>query len=52
MAKRKYTRKQLRQPDEFISISMKVWEAVSDNASRVIVALLVAMVIVAGVWTW
>jgi tetratricopeptide (TPR) repeat protein len=52
VAKRKYTRKQLRQPDEFISFSMKAWGVVRDNAVRVIVMLVVAALIVAGVWTW
>ena len=52
MADRKYTRKQLRQPDEFISISMKIWEAITSHAPRVIVTAVVAVVIVAGVWTW
>lgn len=52
MAKRKYTRKQLRQPDEFISFSMKAWGVVRDNALRVIIMLVVAALIVAGVWTW
>lgn len=52
MAKRNYTRKQLRQPDEFISISMKVWDAVGRNIPRVIVSAIVAILIIAGVWTW
>lgn len=52
MAKRKYTRKQLRQPDEFISMSMKVWEVVRKHAPRVIVTIVVAVLVIAGVWTW
>lgn len=52
MAKRKYTRKQLRKPDEFISFWSKVFETVRENAPRVIVSVLVAILIVAGVWTW
>ena len=45
MVKRKYTRKQLRQPDEFISFSMKVWEAIRNHASRVVVMGVVAILI-------
>lgn len=52
MAKRKYTRKQLRQPDEFISFWSRVVEVARDNAPRVVVTILVAILIVAGVWTW
>jgi tetratricopeptide (TPR) repeat protein len=52
VAKRKYTRKQLRKPDEFISFWSRVVEVARENASRVIVTIVVAILIVAGVWTW
>ena len=52
MAKGKYTRKQLKKPDEFISLSMKVWDFIKAQASRVVVMLLVAIVVVAAVWVW
>lgn len=52
MPKRKYTRKQLRQPDEFITLSMRAWELIRSHASRVIVMVVVAVLIISGVWIW
>ena len=52
MAKRKYTRKQLRQPDEFISFWSRVVELARENAPRLFITLAVAILIVAGVWVW
>lgn len=49
---KKYTRKQLRKPDEFISISMRLWEVVRRHASRVVAMFVVAVLITGGVWTW
>ena len=49
---KKYTRKQLRKPDEFISISMRLWAAVRRHASRVLAMIVVAILIIGGVWTW
>jgi predicted negative regulator of RcsB-dependent stress response len=48
----KYTRKQLRKPDEFISISMRLWDVVRRHASRVLAMMAVAVLIIGGVWTW
>ncbi|MCC6752318.1 MAG: tetratricopeptide repeat protein [Deltaproteobacteria bacterium] len=48
-----YTRnKELKQPDEFISLSHRAWTFISDHATRVLVMLGVAVVIVAAAWTW
>lgn len=52
MAKRKYTRKQLRQPDDFISFWSKVVDVARENLPRVIITLVIAILIVAGVWIW
>jgi tetratricopeptide (TPR) repeat protein len=49
---RKYTRKQLKQPDEFITLSHKVWVWVRGHATRVAAMLVTTIVIVAAVWTW
>jgi hypothetical protein len=49
---KRYTRKQLKRPDEFVSFSMKVWSFVQSRAPAVLVTLGVAAVIVAGVWVW
>ena len=51
MAKR-YTRKQLKKPDEFVTLSMRVWEFVQSRVPAVLATLGVAAVIVAGVWVW
>lgn len=50
MAKRKYTRKQLKQPDEFITFSMRVWSYVQAHVNQALVMVAVALVVVAGVW--
>ncbi len=52
MASKKYTRKQLKQPDEFISFSMRAWEFAKDHAMQAAVMVGVAVVIVAVVWIW
>jgi predicted negative regulator of RcsB-dependent stress response len=49
---KKYTRKQLKKPDEFISFSMRAWDRLRRHASRVIVMVIVAVLITGGVWTW
>jgi predicted negative regulator of RcsB-dependent stress response len=49
---RKYTRKHLRQPDEFISLSMRVWTFVGDHAAQVLITVGIAAAIVGGIWTW
>lgn len=48
---RKYTRKQLRKPDEFITMSHRVAGYVKDHAKLVAVSLLVAAVIIGAAWT-
>ena len=52
MAKKKYTRKQLKQPDEFISLSNKVWNWVSEHASRVLAMLVVIVLVIAAASIW
>ncbi len=52
MATKKYTRKQLKQPDEFISFSMRAWEMVKDHTKQVAIMAAVALLIIAVVWTW
>jgi tetratricopeptide (TPR) repeat protein len=52
VAKGKYTRKQLRKPDEFISLWMRVWDVIRENGPKVIVMVVVAVLIIAGVWTY
>lgn len=48
----KYTRKQLKQPDEFITFSMRVMALVKDHARQVAVMAGVAAVLIAAVWAW
>ena len=52
MATKKYTRKALKQPDEFISFSMRAWSFLRSQAPFVLVAVGVAVLLVAGVWGW
>lgn len=49
---RKYTRKSLKQPDEFISASMRFWSWVQARVPKVLLSLGVAVVVVAAVWSW
>jgi tetratricopeptide (TPR) repeat protein len=49
---RKYTRKQLKKPDEFISLSMRVWSWVQARVPKVLLSLGVAAVILAAVWIY
>jgi predicted negative regulator of RcsB-dependent stress response len=49
---RKYTRKQLRQPDAYITMSNRVAEWVKLNAKLFVVSLVVAIVIVGAFWGW
>lgn len=48
MAK-KYTRKELKQPDEFLTLSTKVWKWASDNRNAVITISIAVFVVFAGV---
>ncbi len=49
---KKYTRKQLKQPDEFITFSMKVWGILRQNVPKVLITVISAAIIIAVVWTW
>jgi predicted negative regulator of RcsB-dependent stress response len=52
VAKKKYTRKQLRQPDELLTQTNKAWEWVTKNAKGVIVMTVVTLVIIGAVSMW
>ena len=52
MAKRKYTRKQLKQPDKFLTTSDKAWNFIRDHTKQVMVMLGVAVVGIAAAWVW
>jgi predicted negative regulator of RcsB-dependent stress response len=52
VAKKKYTRKQLKQPDKFLSFSDRAWGVVRRNYMQVIAMLVVASLIIAGAWIW
>ncbi len=49
---RKYTRKQLKKPDEFITFSIRVWSFVRANGPYALLTLGVAALIIAGAWIW
>lgn len=49
---RKYTRKQLNQPDEFITMTQRAWGWLTDHTTRVLAMIGVTTVIVAAAWTW
>lgn len=49
---KKYTRKQLRQPDEFITMSHRAMEYLATHLKLVLVSLFVAAVIIAAAWSW
>ena len=49
---RKYTRKQLKRPDEFLTLSMRIWAYAKEHLPYVLLSVGVAAVLVAGVWTW
>lgn len=49
---RKYTRKQLKQPDEFITLAHRTWDWITDHATRVLAALVACVVVIALAWTW
>jgi tetratricopeptide (TPR) repeat protein len=50
VAKKKYTRKQLKQPDEFITFSNKVWEFVRQHVVGVVITIIVASVGIGAAW--
>lgn len=50
MAKQKYTRKQLKQPDEFITFSNKVWEFVRQHVVGVALTITVAAIGIGAAW--
>jgi tetratricopeptide (TPR) repeat protein len=49
---KKYTRKQLKRPDEFISFSMKAWTFVQERIPFFLLSLAVAAVIIGALWLW
>lgn len=50
---RQYTRKQLiKQPDEFITLSMRAWSYIQANLRNVLITIGVVIIILSGVWTW
>jgi pentatricopeptide repeat protein len=49
---RKYTRKHLKKPDEFLSLSMRIWSFIRERGSQALITVGIAAVIVAGIWTW
>jgi tetratricopeptide (TPR) repeat protein len=49
---RKYTRKALKKPDEFISFSMKAWKYVGEQAPVVATAIGAVAVVIGGIWAW
>jgi tetratricopeptide (TPR) repeat protein len=49
---RKYTRKALKQPDEFLSLSMRIWSWIQARIPKVLFSLGVAAVVIAGAWVW
>jgi len=52
VAKRKYTRKQLKQPDKFLTTSDRAWNFIKDHTRQVLVMVAVAVVGVAAAWIW
>lgn len=49
---RKYTRKQLKKPDEFITASMRAWQYAREQLPVVLTAAVAVAALVAGFWTW
>jgi tetratricopeptide (TPR) repeat protein len=49
---RKYTRKQLKKPDEFITFSFKVWQFLRAHSLQALVSLGVAGVIIGTTWLY
>ena len=52
MAIRKYTRKQLKQPDKFLTTSDRAWNFIKDHTQQVLVMVGVAVLGVAVAWIW
>lgn len=52
MAKKKYTRKELRQPDEFISFSNKAWKWAQENTKGLVAGAVVFLLIFGAVTLW
>ncbi len=52
MAKRKYTRKQLKQPDKFLTTSDRAWNFIKDHTQQVLVMAGVAVLGIAAAWIW
>ena len=49
---KRYTRKQLRKPDEFISASMTAWKYVTEQLPVVLTAAGAVAAVMAGIWAW
>lgn len=47
-----YTRKQVKRPDEFITLTQRAWVWVSEHSTRVLAMLGGTAVIVAAAWSW
>jgi len=52
VAKKRLTRKQIKQPDEFLSFSYHAWEWIEAHLSRILAMVGAAVVLVAVAWTW
>ena len=52
MAIKKYTRKQLKQPDTFLTTSDKAWSFIRDHTQQVLIMALVAVVGIGAAWGW
>ena len=52
MAKKNYTRKELKQPDEFITASTRAWEWVSTNIKGVVAGAIVCLAIIGIAALW
>jgi len=52
VVKKRYTRKQLKQPDEFITASMKAWEWVGQRIKGAIATVVVVLLVVGAVSLW
>lgn len=47
-----YTRKELKQPDEFITFSMKAWGFLQKHLVQALITLTTAVLLMGAVWAW